>query len=138
VQLESTTPLPDGVRCPNPPGNRSRPWPKYASSPTYGPPLGIFVSPTRQIDDLLASGATRSEIEVALGLGHDALQGGSVVRIDIPDPFHGRGLRLPDPKMGNPYHQPGTGRTLGGINEQVIDSPIKHDPWITSSEVDGL
>jgi len=46
---------------------------RYVTSPTFGGPTGLFVAPTAQIDELLASGASRDNIEVALGLQPGAL-----------------------------------------------------------------
>jgi RHS repeat-associated protein len=109
----------------------------HVGSSAYGAPTGLYVSPTDQIDALLARGASRTEIEIALGLEPGSLSRGDLVRIDIPDPF-ARNLRMPDPATGNRLHRPGTGRTLGGIPESVIDSPLKTDPRIHVTKVPGL
>ncbi len=109
---------------------------RFPGSPTVGGPDGLFVAPTRQIDDLLASGASRSQIEVALGLNKGSLRGGDLVRVDITDPF-ARGLRLPDPKLGNIHHRPGTGLITGNIYEAVVDSPLKNQPRVLLSILTG-
>lgn len=82
---------------------------------------------------ILTSGASRSQIEVALGLNKGSLRGGELVRIDITDPF-ARNLRLPDPKLGNSHQRPDTGRTTGNLHEAVINS-LKSDPWILYSVI---
>ena len=102
---------------------------RFPGSPTVGGPDGLFVAPTPQIDSLAASGASRTEIEVALGLNQGALSSGDLLRVDITDPFQ-RNLRLPDPKLGNIHHRPGTGLTTGNYNEAIIDSPAKADPAV--------
>jgi hypothetical protein len=96
---------------------------KAHGATTYGSPdVGLFIASKSQIDELLASGATRHELEVALGLDPNTLAKGRLVRIDVDDPF-GRGLRLPDPSAGNAFHRPGTGVTLGTLYEGVVDAP---------------
>lgn len=108
---------------------------EYAASRTYGDPeKGLYVSPSRQVDALLASGASRSQIEMALGLRPNALAGGTLVRIDIANPF-ARNLSLPT--SGNAYFRPGTGLTTGNLNEAVIRSPLKTDPGIRLSPIIG-
>jgi RHS repeat-associated protein len=109
---------------------------RFPGSTTFGGEDGLFVAPTRQIDDLLASGASRSQIEAALGLNNGSLRGGDLVRIDITDPFE-RGLRLPDPKLGNIHHRPGTGLTTGNIYEALIDSPLQTDPRVRARILGG-
>ncbi len=47
---------------------------KAKGSTTYGSPdEGLFLAPKSQIDSLLARGASRKEIEVALGLEENSL-----------------------------------------------------------------
>jgi len=107
----------------------------HADSATFGPPTGLFVAPTRQIDALLASGASRTQIEIALGLNEGALAEGTLVRIDIADPF-ARNLSLPT--SGNMFFRPGTGLTWGGLNEGIITSPLKTDPGVLVRPIPGL
>jgi hypothetical protein len=99
---------------------------QFGHSPTFGGPSGLYVSPSDQIDTLLQRATSRHDIEIALGLDEGTLQNGFLVRIDIEDPL-ARNLRLPDPATGNRHHRPGTGLTTGGLNEAVIDSPLKTD-----------
>jgi len=54
------------------------------------------------------------------------LDDGDIVRIDVQNPF-AHDLRLPDPTLGNIYHRPGSGLTLGNILEGIIDSPLRED-----------
>jgi hypothetical protein len=108
---------------------------RYAASPTIGGPNGLFVAPTSQIDELLANGASRADIEAALGLEPGALSTGDVVRIDISDPFS-RNLSLPT--SGNRFFRPETGLTWGNLNEGVIASPLKTDPSVKPVIVPGL
>ena len=107
---------------------------RHPGSPTYGGSVGLYVSPSAQIDDILAKAKSRADLEVALGLEEGALSGGELVRIDIEDPL-ARKLRLPDPSTGNIHHRPNTGLTTKGLNEAVIDSPIKTDPNVRISRV---
>jgi hypothetical protein len=83
--------------------------------------------PARQVDALLASGASRSQIEVALGLNQGALSQGTLMRLDVANPFT-RNLALPT--SGNMFFRPGTGMTWGGLNEGIITSPLKTDPGV--------
>jgi RHS repeat-associated protein len=93
---------------------------KSIGSKTYGSPNdGLFLAPKSQIDDLLAKGVSRKDIEIALGLREGTLEGGRLVRIDVDNPFK-RGLRLPT--TGNRFHRPGVGLTTGNLNEGVIDA----------------
>ena len=98
----------------------------HAESATFGGPSGLFLAPTRQVDALLASGASRSQIEIALGLNEGALSQGALMRIDVANPF-ARNLSLPT--SGNMFFQPG-GLTWGGLNEGIISSPLKTDPGV--------
>ena len=108
---------------------------KAKGSRTYGSPDGgLFVAPRSQIDNLLSGGASRREIEVALGLNENALQGGRLIRIDVDNPFS-RGLRLPS--GGNIYHRPGTGLTTGNIYEGVIDAARIGTPGVRKSIIWG-
>lgn len=107
---------------------------RFPDSPTFGGPDGLYVSPTQQVDNLLEQGATRAEIEIALGLERGALDGGGLVRIRINDALY-RNLRLPDPGTGNIHHRPGTGLTTGGLNEAVIDSPSINSPGVTKEVI---
>lgn len=109
---------------------------QFAHSPTYGGPGGLYVAPSGQIDILLARATSRRDIEVALGLDEGTLRDGLLVRIDIEDPL-ARGLRLPDPASGNSHHRPGTGLTTGGLNEAVIDSPLKRGSDVLKQIVGG-
>jgi len=97
----------------------------HAESATFGGPSGLFVAPTRQVDALLASGATRTQIEIALGLNQGSLSQGALMRIDVANPFT---LNLSLPTSGNMFFRPGTGMTWGGLNEGVITSQLKTDP----------
>jgi hypothetical protein len=111
---------------------------RHESSPLFGGPTGMFVAPSDQVDRLLSEATSRSELELALGLEPDALKYGQIVRIDIADPFE-RGLRLPDPSSGNIFHRPGAGRTIGNMDEAVLDSPSKKpDPGVRVSTVPGF
>lgn len=107
----------------------------YAESATYGDPIrGLFLSPTRQIDALLASGASRSQIEIALGLEHRALSQGTLLRIDVANPF-ARSLSLPT--SGGTFFRPGTGLTWGGFNEGTIMAPLKTDLGVIRRRIPG-
>jgi hypothetical protein len=99
----------------------------HAESATFGGSSGLFVAPTGQINQLLASGASRSQIEVSLGLSQGALAKGNLMRIDIADPLS-RNLTLP--KTGNEFFRPGSGVTWGGLNEGIITSPLKSDSGV--------
>jgi len=114
----------------------------YAPSPTHGPAGGdLYVMPKNQADDLIASGASRADIERAAGLsdGTLGLNKGDVVRIDISDPLDpSRGLRVPDPATGNELHIPYSSRTSGGFTEAVINSPSKLDPNVSVTVLEGL
>jgi hypothetical protein len=99
----------------------------HAGSATFGGPSGLFLAPTRQIDALLKSGASRAQIEVALGLNQSTLSQGTLMRIDVADPF-ARNLTLPT--SGNMFFRPRTGMTWGGLNEGLITSPLKNDPGV--------
>jgi hypothetical protein len=107
----------------------------HAESPTFGGANGLFLAPTRQIDKLLASGASRSQIEIALGLDEGALAQGTLMRIDVANPF-ARNLSLPT--SGNIFFRPGTGMTWGGLNEGIITSPLKTDSGVLLQPVSGL
>lgn len=98
----------------------------HAESATFGGPSGLFLAPTRQVDSLLASGASRSQMEVALGLNQGALSQGTLMRIDVANPF-ARNLSLPT--SGNTFFRPG-GLTWGGLNEGIITSPLRTDPGV--------
>lgn len=82
---------------------------------------GLFISPTHEIDRLLAKTHNPRKIESALGLPPGHL-GDDFIRVDIPDALE-RNLRLPDPRFRekDPYHIPNSGMTIGGIPEAVID-----------------
>jgi len=99
----------------------------YAESATFGGSNGLFLAPTAQVDALLASGASPSQIEFALGLEEGSLGNGTLVRIDVADPF-ARNLSLPS--SGNMFFRPG-GLTTGNLYEGVVTSPLKTDPGIT-------
>ncbi|MCI0345961.1 MAG: RHS repeat-associated core domain-containing protein [Chloroflexi bacterium] len=101
----------------------------YPLSATLGSPRGFFVSPSAEVDALLARASSRGDIEVALGLGRGALARGQLVRFDIKDPF-AYGLRLPPAELGNLYHIAGSGRTIGGVTEAIIDTPLRSDPSV--------
>jgi hypothetical protein len=104
----------------------------YPDSPTYGGPDGLYLAPENQISELLKNSSERAEMEVKLGLESGSLEGGELVRIDVPNALD-RNLRLPDPKTGNIHHRPNTGRTTGDLIESVIDSPLKSDSAVTVS-----
>lgn len=110
---------------------------RHAASPLLSSPHGMFVTPRVEMDSLLANASSRREIEIALGLRRGQLEGSSLVRIYIPDPFS-RSLRLPDPSLGNEFHRPGSGITWGGLHEGVIDAPSRDDPLIEVLELAGL
>ena len=95
---------------------------KKLGSTTYGDPSkGLFIVPKSQMDDLLRSTSSRSQLEVMLGLKSDHLAKGQLVRIDIDQPFKFN-LRLPDAASGNIYHRSGTGQTTGGLYEALVDA----------------
>jgi RHS repeat-associated protein len=98
---------------------------QFPGSSTFGGPGGLFISPSSQIDRLLGSARSRGDIELGLGLRGGSLEGGSLVRIDLTNPFE-RNLR--QPTSGNLHFRPGTGLTTGGLYEGLIDSPLKSDP----------
>jgi hypothetical protein len=106
----------------------------HAESATFGGPGGLFLAPTKQVDALLASGASRSRLEVALGLDQGALANGTLMRIDVGNPF-ARNLSLPT--SGNDFFLPGRGLTWGGLNEGIITSPLKADPGISMTPILG-
>jgi len=102
------------------------------SGPEYlnhGPDSGLYITPKKDMDSLLRNSTSRTDIEQQLGLNKGALQGGDLIRLDIPNPLD-RNLRLPDPNSGNVHHIPGSGRTPGGQMESVINPPTKVDPII--------
>ena len=103
---------------------------EHIDSPFIGHPTDMYIAPTNQIDNLLAGGPTRHDVEVNLGLGEGDLSGGSVVRVDVPDALD-RNLRLPDPSTGNQFHRPNTGLTTGNLNEAVIESPLRTEVTTT-------
>lgn len=108
----------------------------HAASATFGPQTGLFLSPTRQVDSLLASGASRSQIEIALGLNEGALGHGTLMRIDVANPF-ARNLSLPtSANKPNIFFRPG-GLTWGGLNEGVITSPLKIDAGVLLRPIQG-
>jgi RHS repeat-associated protein len=82
---------------------------------------GLFVSPKTEIDALLAHTTNPRDIEAALGL-HPGSLGDEFIRVDVPDVL-GRNLRMPDAKfrINDPYHLPNSGKTIGGLEERVID-----------------
>ncbi len=93
----------------------------------FGRESGLYVAPTAEIDQMLTRASSRTDIEISLGLDPGTLADSPIVRIDVPDPFS-LNLRLPDPTTGNALHRPGTGLTLGGLHEGVID-PIPHPKY---------
>lgn len=108
---------------------------KARGSRTYGSPDdGLFLASRSQVDSLLSSGASRSQIEVALGLNQNSLQGGRLIRIDVANPFD-HGLRLPS--GGNIHHRSGTGLTTGNIYEGVIDAPRIGTGGVRKSTIGG-
>gem|GEM_PF-4120746 len=107
----------------------------HTESATFGAADGLFLAPTRQIDGLLASGASRSQIEITLGLNQGSLAQGTLMRIDISNPF-ARTLSLPT--SGNIFFRPGLGMTWGGLNEGIITSPFKNDPGVILQPIQGL
>ncbi len=110
----------------------------YAESPTYGPPGGVlFLAPTDQIEELLATASSRTEIELALGLTPGILSDGDLATITVDNALE-QGLRLPKPSEGNEYHLPGLGLTQGGLNESVIPSVSKVDPNVAVRILEGL
>ncbi len=106
-------------------------------SETYGASTGLYVAPTSEVEALLESGATRSEIESALGLRPGQLSNGDIVTIELKDALD-RGLRLPDPATGNLLHRPGTGMTSGGLHEAVVDAVSKSDASAIISVLEGI
>lgn len=107
---------------------------RFAESPTYGRPSGLFVAPSPQIDVLLATSPSRTDLEIVLGLTPGTLQGGDLVRINVPNVI-GRGLS--QPVSGNKFFRPGTGVTWGGLYEGVVVSPFKNDPEIVVTPISG-
>jgi len=108
---------------------------RFPGSQTFGGPGGLFIAPSSQVDNLLLSSATRTDIEMALGLPKGQLSGGNLIRIDVQNPFS-RNLRLPT--EGNEFFRPGVGLTTGNLNEGIIKSPLKSDVGVISTTIKGL
>ena len=108
---------------------------RYGDSPTYGGD-DLFVAPSKEIDDLLNSGASRSDIEKALGLDKGILDDGSdLIRIDIATEAM-ENLRLPTGAEAgaNEFFIQG-GKTIGGITEGIIKGVPKGAKGVTKTVV---
>ncbi len=97
--------------------------------PTFGSPAGTFISPSKEIDDLLSQGLTRSEIAKKLGINDPNFLKGDLVRIDIDDAL-AKDLNkrsATGAEVGaNDNFMPG-GKTSGGVTELVVDGIPKKD-----------
>lgn len=101
----------------------------YISNPNQ-----TYITTVRDMDGLLERSLSRRDIEISLGLKEGQLSRGNIVRYDIQNPLD-RNLRMPDPSTGNVYHRPNTGRTIGDMNESVIDTPMKNDSLVNRTEL---
>jgi hypothetical protein len=99
---------------------------KFASGkPVVGRSQGHFVTTTREMDLIMEKvGHDPYKVAEALGLGE--LKNGSLIRIDIPNPWN-LNPRLPTRELGgaNDFFIEG-GRTSGGVYELIIDSAPAH------------
>ncbi|MFY0599856.1 MAG: RHS repeat-associated core domain-containing protein [Cyclobacteriaceae bacterium] len=108
---------------------------KFPNGTTFGNPVETFVSPTKEIDDLLKAGKSREEIANALGITDELFLEGDLVRIDI-DPKGFDNLRkTTGAEVGaNEKYIPG-GETSGGVTEAILSNVKKDSEFVKASIV---
>lgn len=95
----------------------------YPGSMTYGSPMETFISPTSQIDQLLAQGLSREQIATTLGITDARFLKGNLIRIDVNVAIL-KNLNLRS-ATGQEIGANGAfvagGQTTGGITEGVVN-----------------
>ena len=95
----------------------------------------LFVSPSKEIDNLLSQGLSRLDIAKRLGITDRAFLEGDLIRIDI-DVQAMKNLRLPKGTEtgANSLFKPG-GKTSGGVSEGVVDAVEKTAKGVNTNKV---
>lgn len=111
---------------------------EFASESTYGSPKGTFVSPSKEIDALLAKKLSREEIAIELGIEDENFLTGDLIRIDVDIPLS-KELNIRNStgnEVGaNSQHIKGANKTPGGITEKVVDGIPKKNARILVTKI---